>query len=197
MHSSDGPSLSLGRRPRMYPRESHSSNQIYRRDETEPQADALLGTPRRNQRRTMQHLQDLSSMLDGNDSPELLARIPSIDAFLRSSYSPTEKEAEESQPRTKRRRLDLGDEGVEFPKYGYHGQVVSGPLKMRMISCDGGQCREDARGLHRPENVLRNDKSVYCSDKGFCNILLCHTGETLFTLEKLTIRSPDLGYTSP
>jgi hypothetical protein len=83
-------------------------------------------------------------------------------------------------------------------KYGHKGQVVPGRLRMEIVSCDGGEHRRDSPpGLYKVQNVLRNDKSVYCSESSQCNLLLKHIGEAPFALEKVVIRAPDRGFTAP
>lgn len=101
--------------------------------------------------------------------------------------------------RTKRRKLDE-DYPLEFKaiNYGYRGQVVSGALKMEIVSCDGGLHADSRQGReYWPENVLRNDKSVYCTDSSKCNIIMRHQGGTTFCLRKLVIKAPDRGFTAP
>jgi len=102
--------------------------------------------------------------------------------------------------RVKRRKLEHENVTQNFEgfKYGHFGQVVPGRLKMEMVSCDGGEYSEDsALALYRPENVLKNDKSVYCTKNSRCNILLKHQGETTFCLEKVVIKAPERGFTAP
>lgn len=103
--------------------------------------------------------------------------------------------------RHKRRKLEHDASAVpEYTclKYGHKGQVVPGRLRMEIISCDGGEHRKDnPPGLYKVQNVLRNDKSVYCSESSQCNLLLKHTGEASFALEKVVIRAPDRGFTAP
>jgi hypothetical protein len=107
-----------------------------------------------------------------------------------------------SRRQPKRRKLE---HDVSYPppysgfKYGYKGQVVPGRLKMDIVSCDGGEYekRSSEYGLYPIHNVLRNDKTVYCSEKSRCNLLLKHIGEMPFTLEKVVIRAPDRGFTAP
>jgi hypothetical protein len=106
-----------------------------------------------------------------------------------------------SHRQTKRRKLDhkvgAASEYDGF-KYGYKGQVVSGRLRMHIVSCDGGEYYEkDSPALYKVQNVLKNDKSVYCSESPQCNLLLKHIGDTPFTLEKVVIRAPDRGFTAP
>jgi len=106
-----------------------------------------------------------------------------------------------SERRHKRRKLQHDISGApEYTcfKYGHKGQVVSGRLRMEIVSCDGGEHRRDnPPGLYRVQNVLRNDKSVYCSESSQCNLLLKHIGEAPFALEKVVIRAPDRGFTAP
>ena len=111
-------------------------------------------------------------------------------------------EAEVNRRRAKRRKLDsdsLSNGHLRGFSYGFRGQVVPGPLKMEIVSCDGG-IHSDAimhgREYH-PENVLRNDKSVYCTDRSECNLILQHMGQTPFTLKKLVVKAPERGFTAP
>ncbi|KAJ8109874.1 hypothetical protein OPT61_g7137 [Boeremia exigua] len=103
--------------------------------------------------------------------------------------------------RTKRRKLDHeSGRTTEYQsyKYGYKGQVVPGRLRMEVVSCDGGQIKRDnPMKMYNVENVLKNDKSVYCSESSKCNLLLRHIGDAPFALEKVVIRAPDRGFTSP
>ena len=106
-------------------------------------------------------------------------------------------EAEVNRRRAKRRKVDTAQlsAGYKGFSYGYRGQVVAGPLKMEIVSCDGGV---HATGSdHFPENILRNDKSVYCTQRNECNIILRHQSETAFSLKKLIIKAPEKGFTSP
>ena len=101
--------------------------------------------------------------------------------------------------RAKRRKLDAETNERHFRgfRYGYHGQVASGPLKMEIVSCDGGNFDDQHARHYWPENVLRNDKSVYCTESDKCNIILRHRGETPFCLKKLVIKAPERGFTAP
>jgi len=108
----------------------------------------------------------------------------------------------DSQPRQpKRRKLDHepapASEYDGF-KYGYKGQIARGRLRMEVFSCDGGEYESDSQGrLYKVQNVLSNDKSVYCSESASCNLLLKHIGEAPFCLERIVIRAPDRGFTAP
>lgn len=111
--------------------------------------------------------------------------------------------SEELRRRRKRRKIDhengMPGSGLNGFRYGYKGAVVPGRLKMEIASCDGGVV--DMLTMHdreyAPENVLRNDQSVYCTHHGQCNLLLRHIGETSFSLTKVVIKSPATGFTAP
>ncbi|KAE8382084.1 hypothetical protein BDV26DRAFT_254307 [Aspergillus bertholletiae] len=100
--------------------------------------------------------------------------------------------------RSKRRKLESDDnrEGLQSFRYGQYGQVVSGALKMELASCDGGTYETDGESTW-PENVLRNDSSVYCTKSDRCNLILKHRGETPFCLKKIVIKAPKSGYDAP
>jgi hypothetical protein len=104
--------------------------------------------------------------------------------------------------RAKRRRLDSDSSSlpVKQPiKYGHFGQVEPGRLKLEIISCDGGEHR-DPRHPNTylgSQNLLRHDKSVYCSDSPSSSIVLRHGDDTPFCLEKLHIVGPEHGFSAP
>ncbi|KAI9924405.1 hypothetical protein AWENTII_003851 [Aspergillus wentii] len=100
--------------------------------------------------------------------------------------------------RTKRRKLETDDnrEGLRGLGYGQYGQVVPGTLKMEIASCDGGTYEPEGDSSW-PDNVLRNDSSVYCTKSDRCNLILKHRGETPFCLKKLVIKAPKSGYDAP
>lgn len=100
--------------------------------------------------------------------------------------------------RLKRRKLESDDnrEGVRGFNYGQYGQVVPGALKMEIASCDGGIYDPDGDSSF-PENVLRNDQSVYCTKSDRCNLILRHRGEAPFCLKKIVIKAPRTGFDSP
>lgn len=103
----------------------------------------------------------------------------------------------------KRRKLDHDPSPVSenrYHKYGHEGQTVSGRLKMEIVSCDGGEYVDDypnSERLYKVQNVLSNDKSVYCSQSSRCNLLLKHLPDVPFCLEKVVIRAPNRGFTAP
>ncbi|KAL1642517.1 hypothetical protein SLS61_009668 [Didymella pomorum] len=107
----------------------------------------------------------------------------------------------EAHRRIKRRKLEHeSSRSAEYQsfKYGYKGQMVPGRLRMEVVSCDGGQIKRDnPMKIYDVENVLKNDKSVYCSERSKCDLLLRHIGDAPFALEKVVIRAPDRGFTSP
>ena len=134
---------------------------------------------------------NLSSLLE-----EPIPRIMPPDILTSEYYG----EAEVNRRRAKRRKLDSGTAVPGF-KYGYRGQVVSGPLRMGILSCDGGHISE-ATGRSRvthysPQNILRNDKSVYCTESSDCNIILRHIGDMPFNLKKIVIKAPKSGFDAP
>jgi len=103
--------------------------------------------------------------------------------------------------RTKRRRFD-SPPPIKKPtpiKYGYYGQVESGRLKLELVSCDGGEHRDPRNTIISlgPENILRYDKSVYCSEQRSSTIVVRHADDTPFSLEKLHILAPEHGFTAP
>jgi hypothetical protein len=109
----------------------------------------------------------------------------------------------------KRRKMDYdNDDNSEEPlsgfhafNYGHFGQVDEGSLRMDIVSCDGGEFSRDPAALHgttyRPENVLADDRSVYCTKGSSCNLMLRHVGESSFTLKRIIVRAPHIGFTAP
>ncbi|KAL4890450.1 hypothetical protein BDV59DRAFT_184541 [Aspergillus ambiguus] len=100
--------------------------------------------------------------------------------------------------RVKRRKLESDDhrEGLQSCRYGHQGQVVPGALKMEVASCDGGTFEPGGESSW-PENVLRNDSSVYCTKSDRCNLILRHCGEMPFCLKRIVIKAPKIGYDAP
>lgn len=145
---------------------------------------------------------DMDSTADIRDS---LNDIPVMNPFsaaqARGLRSPTDELADTPRRQTKRRKLGHAPTPPSpwngF-KYGHKGQVVPGRLKMEIVSCDGGEYdKHSSYKLYPIQNVLKNDKSVYCSERSSCNLLLRHIGEMPFTLEKVVIRAPNRGFTAP
>ncbi|KAL1302585.1 hypothetical protein AAFC00_002963 [Neodothiora populina] len=102
----------------------------------------------------------------------------------------------EEQGRRKRRKLHHPMADAAF-RYGWHGQVEPGLLKLSVESCDGN-VHDDHGGIYYgPQNILKHDKSVYCTRDSTCNIVLRHHDFSPFTLEKLHILAPENGFTAP
>ncbi|RPB16071.1 hypothetical protein P167DRAFT_570790 [Morchella conica CCBAS932] len=75
-------------------------------------------------------------------------------------------------------------------------------VPLELHSCDGGSYDGDRyynypSTEYCPENALRNDGSVYCTKNSRCNMILQHVDKKCFTLQRLVIRAPSSGYTSP
>lgn len=104
----------------------------------------------------------------------------------------------QSNRRVKRRKLESDDvrEGTRGFSYGQFGQVVPGALRMEIASCDGGTYEPDGESSF-PDNILRNDSSVYCTKSDRCNLLLKHVGGAPFCLKRIVIKAPKTGYDSP
>lgn len=152
-------------------------------------------------RRAHQRVRDARSVIEdpATDVLHSLSDHP-LNAFHTSRRERSPPSGLESQRRqTKRRKLGHSAKPAsEYDgfTYGYKGQVARGRLRMEVLSCDGGE-HDRGSSLYRVQNVLSNDKSVYCSQSGRCNILLRHIGEMPFCLEKMIIRAPDRGFTAP
>jgi hypothetical protein len=101
----------------------------------------------------------------------------------------------------KRRRLNAESPppAKKAHKYGYYGQVESGRLRMEIVSNDGGE-HQDRRNPDiylGADNMLKTDKSVFCSERTSAGILLRHFDETPFSLEKIHIAGPEHGFSAP
>jgi hypothetical protein len=114
-------------------------------------------------------------------------------------YSGEAQMNRENRWRAKRRKIEAEEssEALRGATYGHRGQVVSGPLKMEIVSCDGGQYTEPNGDSSWPENVLQDDLSVYCTKSDRCNIILRHQKGTPFSLRKLVIKAPKNGFDAP
>jgi len=113
--------------------------------------------------------------------------------------SDSREDEEANRKRSKRRKMDQ-EPVVEVNKYGYRGRVVSGPLKMDIMTCDGGFMTEVGRSTmvcYSPQNILRNDRSVYCTQTSECNIVFRHMGNHPFSLKKVVIKAPKSGFDAP
>lgn len=176
-----------------------------------PQSSGIAGARNRpratpseryyNLRREREQME--SSMADLERASEHLAELNSQLGHLRDARLSQERTADAGRGprrRYKRRRLndDEDSRGFRGVKYGHYGQVVPGRLNMDIVSCDGGEFRESpSLDIYGAQNILRNDKSVYCTKSSRCNILLRHQGETAFCLEKIVIKAPEQGFTAP
>ncbi len=127
-----------------------------------------------------------------------IPRIGSPD-ITAQEYSGEAQVNRENRWRAKRRKIEADDlsDGFRGASYGHRGQVVSGPLKMEIVSCDGGQYSEPNGDSSWPENVLQDDSSVYCTKGDRCNIVLRHQKGTPFSLRKLVIKAPKNGFDAP
>ncbi len=102
--------------------------------------------------------------------------------------------------RPKRRRLEADTLATIPPiKYGRFGQVEPGRLRLDLVSCDGGEHMDNRHPTLYlgPKNLLRHDKTVYCSSNSSSNVVLRHADDSPFTLEKLHIVGPEHGFTAP
>ncbi|KAF6837863.1 hypothetical protein CPLU01_02749 [Colletotrichum plurivorum] len=114
----------------------------------------------------------------------------------RLSPMPNDDHPEDNR-RVKRRKLDSERAAQSFRgfRYGRYGQVEPGQLKMEILSCDGGLF--DNKHSYAYDNILRDDKTVYCTQSSRCNIILRHQGATAFSLKELVIKAPASNYSSP
>lgn len=184
------PTSALRSRPQALPSERYLRGPRHRRHDR-PNFSGNAGTIQQAVERLNEASSSLSSLLD-----QPMPRLNSPDADSR----PYSRDAEFHRRRPKRRKLDGDSYPTDFKafSYGHRGQVVPGALKMEIVSCDGGLHAESRHGRqYWPENVLRNDKSVYCTDSSKCNIIMRHQGETTFCLKKLVIKAPERGFTAP
>ncbi|KAL9618567.1 MAG: hypothetical protein Q9160_006751 [Pyrenula sp. 1 TL-2023] len=95
--------------------------------------------------------------------------------------------------RAKRRKLDSDGSFDRAFSYEHYGQVVPGPLKMQLVSCDGGHYNTSNDSL--PDCVLKDDPTtVYSTKSNRANILIRHYGCQPFSLTKLVIKAPQNGY---
>lgn len=119
---------------------------------------------------------------------------PSVSPSLNGLSS---HDAAEDSRRIKRRKLDSDRAVSNFKgfRYGQYGQVEPGQLTMEIVSCDGGLYSDEH--AYPPENILKNDTSVYCTKSNRCNIVLKHQGGTVFSLKELVIKAPGSKFSCP
>lgn len=166
-------------------------HRLRRRQDEETSLTESLHTVQEAVDRLNEASNNLSSLLD-----EPIPRITTPD-ILTSEYS---GEAEVNRRRSKRRKVD-SEKMTSAIKYGYRGQVVPGPLQMKILSCDGGYISGPTVGRairnYWPENILQNDKSVYCTETSECNLIYQHVGGTPFCLKKVVVKAPRAGFDAP
>ncbi|KAF2823980.1 hypothetical protein CC86DRAFT_328051 [Ophiobolus disseminans] len=188
------------------PRDSEVADSLSRRPPTANPNRPRAQPSERYLRRSSDRIREARADMESVDLLESLSDIPINNPFTLSNpiirpRSPT-VEVNRDRRQTKRRKLEhnagLRPDYDGF-KYGHKGQVVSGRLKMDILSCDGGEYydKDHPIGLHNVHNVLKNDNSVYCSESSRCNLLLKHVGDAPFAMEKVVIRAPDRGFTAP
>lgn len=122
--------------------------------------------------------------------------MPSPPSPPTNSHTAQHDHAEDSR-RAKRRKLDFQRTGNSCKgfRYGRFGQIEPGQLKMEIASCDGGIYSDER--VNPPENILKNDDTVYCTKRNRCNIILRHQGATHFALKEIVIKAPAYGFSSP
>lgn len=188
------------------PRDSDAADNLMRRPSTANPNRPRATPSERYLRRSQARIRDQrSAAMDSTTNLlDSLSDLPLNNPFMLSNSNTRAQSPVvqvNSGRRNKRRKLDHdSSEKPEYTcfKYGHKGQVVPGRLRMEVVSCDGGEHQKDnTAGLYSVRNVLRNDKSVYCSERSQCNLLLKHMGEASFALEKVVIRAPDRGFTAP
>ncbi|KAK3375100.1 hypothetical protein B0H63DRAFT_267180 [Podospora didyma] len=134
----------------------------------------------------------LRALLDASDTSRMPPRAPPQASPPLHTYD----QAEDSR-RIKRRKVDSNKPPAGFKgfEYGQKGQVEPGQLVMEIASCDGGLFSDEP--TYAVENILKDDKKVYCTKGNRCNIVLQHQGATVFSLKELVIKAPSDGYSSP
>lgn len=180
-------------------------NSLMRARRTATRPSERLERHRQRLNQTMarpRNLAEHGGMMDVSAAPSLPDRpIPRVGSpdITAQEYSGEAQVNRENRWRAKRRKIEADDSSDNFrgATYGHRGQVVSGPLKMEIVSCDGGQYSEPNGDSSWPENVLQDDSSVYCTKGDRCNIVLRHQKGTPFSLRKLVIKAPRNGFDSP
>lgn len=76
----------------------------------------------------------------------------------------------------------------------HQAQIYMAQLELELAYCDGGKHKE---ANTRPEAVLYENEEVYCTKTSECNMIFQHVGAKCFTLKKMVIQGPSMGYTSP
>ncbi|KAL8843115.1 MAG: hypothetical protein Q9170_000245 [Blastenia crenularia] len=167
-----------------------------------PSWGRTLGRENRTLRAGPQIMQEAVNRLNRATSSISAALNPPLPPLRSSDATTHEYPAEAAvnetmRQRAKRRKLNDGLLAKEFgPNYGYRGQVVPGPLRMEIVFCNGG-LHDYSKDRYGPENILRNDLSVYCTRSSKCDMVLRHEGGAPFCLQKLVIKAPETGFTAP
>ncbi|KAH6850005.1 hypothetical protein B0I37DRAFT_413436 [Chaetomium sp. MPI-CAGE-AT-0009] len=158
-------------------------------DRVHAHLSATLEDLNRNIHDTDAQLQAL--LVDSTNNP-VMPRAPSA-----TSVTPNEVDMADANRRIKRRKLDTDRTTPSFKgfRYGRYGQVEPGQLNMEIVSCDGGLYSDEHS--YPPENILKNDSSVYCTKSNRCNIVLKHQGGTVFSLQELVIKAPGSKFSCP
>ncbi|KAH6636257.1 hypothetical protein F5144DRAFT_172845 [Chaetomium tenue] len=113
------------------------------------------------------------------------------------SDTPNDVDMADANCRIKRRKLDTERTTPTYKgfRYGRYGQIEPGQLSMEIVSCDGGLYSDEHS--YPPENILKNDSSVYCTKSNRCNIVLKHQAGTVFSLQELVIKAPGSKFSCP
>ncbi|EPE10316.1 eukaryotic translation initiation factor 6 [Ophiostoma piceae UAMH 11346] len=144
---------------------------------------------------------DTSNRSSQSQTSEISSSYPYVMSSRTGGNSGSRRDSQRSEETgrvNKRRRVDSDKISPPLYKafrYGRHGQVEPGALKMEISSCDGGLYNDGA--AHAAENILKADNSVYCTKGNRCNIVLQHQGNTPFSLKELIIRAPAKNYSYP
>ncbi|KAL2753594.1 hypothetical protein ACRALDRAFT_1077423 [Sodiomyces alcalophilus JCM 7366] len=144
--------------------------------------------------------QNASSPFSPPQPPHASSNLASSSLNMNTSAGSGQRPQDHSDDnyRAKRRKIEPDRTAPSFKgfRYGRYGQVEPGDLTMEIVSCDGGLFSNGSSYTY--ENILKNDKSVYCTKSSRCNIVLRHQGATCFVLKELIIKAPGSGnYSSP
>ncbi|EAQ91274.1 hypothetical protein CHGG_03209 [Chaetomium globosum CBS 148.51] len=146
-------------------------------------------------------LDDLNRNIHDTDALRALVDFANNPVMPRSSAAvsdtPNDVDMADANRRIKRRKLDTERSTPTYKgfRYGRYGQIEPGQLSMEIVSCDGGLYSDEHS--YPPENILKNDSSVYCTKSNRCNIVLKHQGGTVFSLQELVIKAPGSKFSCP
>jgi hypothetical protein len=196
----------LDRRRRELEAQVHGHGTILTSESPTSSPSSLTRSRRRAVRpseRLLRHRERLSLVHESMDeTTTTIGRPPpqiEVSEVANQEYREEAQVNRENRWRAKRRKLDDGtfEEEAKTFCYGYRGQVVPGPLKMEIVSCDGGEYSEANVGSSLPQHVLQDDSTVYCTKSNRCNMLLKHVGGMPISLTKIIIKAPGTGYDAP